>query len=93
MLSKEVYELQKICKTWAKANGFKYVWYSEGNILIKKANGDQTFVIRKQQDQQNIPLIQHAVNPSTQLTLHSSQASQAISNNPIIQPSTLHPSS
>ena len=83
----------KFCKTWAKANGFKYVWYSEGNILIKKANGDQTFIIRKQQDLQNIPVIQQSVNLPTQSTLHSSQASQSISKNLIIQPSILHLSS
>ena len=90
MLSKEVYELQKTCKTWAKANGFKYVWYSEGNILIKKANGDKTFIIHKPQDLQNIPLSQNADNPTTPSTSQYSQASQPTSKNQIIQPPILN---
>ena len=71
---------------WAKRNGFKYVWHSEGNILIKKTIGEQTFVIRKQQDLQNMPVIQQTENPLAQPALQSTQAST--STNPIIHPPT-----
>lgn len=35
MLNKDTYELLKHCKTWAKQNGYKYVWFTDGKILIK----------------------------------------------------------
>ena len=88
MLPKEAYELQKMCKSWAKTNDFN----SEGSILIKKANGDKTFVIRNQQDLQNIPTTQQAVNPPVPPTLPLTQSSQSTTINPIIQPSILNPS-
>ena len=85
MIPKEAYELQKICKSWANTNGFKYVWFSEGSILTKK-----TFVICNQQDLQNIPINQQAVNPPAPSTSPSNQPSQLTSKNPIIQPSILN---
>ena len=102
MLSKDTNELQRKCKTWAKANSYKFVWFSEGNILIKKANGSPTIVIRNELDLQNISVtcqtenqVPQSTSDSTQLSQsisQPSQSSQTINKNPIIQQPTLQSS-
>ena len=66
MLSKEHYELLKKCKVWAKENLYKFIWYSEGCILIKKENKAPVFTVRKIQDLQLIPSVSESVNQPTQ---------------------------
>ena len=59
---------KKSPKLGQKQTVLSTLMYSENNISIKKANGDQTFVIRKQQDLKNIPVKQQSVNIPTQST-------------------------
>ena len=79
MLNKEFYELLKKCKVWAKNNNYKFVWYSEGSILIKKDKNAPVFSVKKFQDLDNLQAVSQTEIQSSQsstqenATLHSSQ--------------------
>lgn len=37
-------------KEWAKANGYRYVWFRSGKVFIRKGEGEQALVIRSKSD-------------------------------------------
>lgn len=37
-------------KEWARANAYKYAWYRNGNVLLRKQDGGRVLVIRNEDD-------------------------------------------
>lgn len=44
-LTKRTRELLFETKNWAKSNNFKYVWHSNGRVLVRKIDGERPLVI------------------------------------------------
>lgn len=54
MLNKSSYQLLQECKSWAKANKYKYAWYNYGRILLKANDNAEPIVIMSKDDLQNL---------------------------------------
>lgn len=43
-------------KEWARENHFKYVWYKNGKVYVRKVEGERVFVIKSEADLTSIPM-------------------------------------
>lgn len=41
-------------KEWARVNHYKYVWYRNGNVLVRKADGGRAHVVKNEDDLQKL---------------------------------------
>lgn len=42
-------------KDWAKINNYRFVWHSNGKILIRRKEGDSAYVIKNEADLEDLP--------------------------------------
>lgn len=55
-LTKQNRELLVNAKDWAKGKGFLSLWHTNGKIVVRRKDCDDVFVIRSDEELQNIPL-------------------------------------
>lgn len=43
-----------LAKEWARVNHYKYVWYRNGNVLVRRADGGRAHVVKNEDDLQKL---------------------------------------